>query len=122
MATLVPLRNGARHLDRLVRLLHEDESLPPSAFSKGIRLWSVTSGILFAYGVLSIGVGQYLWARYLLLLLAANMTILFVRRRTFRRLHALASSWRLHDTLWVTSWRRLGMSARNCLTKCPWEG
>jgi hypothetical protein len=117
MAAFVPLRDRARHLDDLVRLLHKVEPLPRSIASKAVRLWSVFSGLLFLYGVLRIGSGDYVWFSYLGALLALNIGILLVLRRMFRQLNVLVSPWTpLRDTL-----NRILAAAQQASTGLPDE-
>jgi len=100
MAAFVPLREHTRHLDDLVSLLPKVEPPPRSTVSKGVKLWSVFSGLIFLYGVLRIGSGDYVWISYLGALLAVNIGIRLILHRRFRRLSALASPWTpLRDTL-----------------------
>jgi len=100
MAALALLRGHDKHLDRFVRLLHETEQPPRSVLSVGLRLWSVASGLLFLYMVLSIANGQVMWARGLIALLLVNGILLALARPLFRRLDAAVAPWTtLRNTL-----------------------
>ncbi len=117
LAALVPLRDRTRHLDDLVSLLHKVEPLPRSIVSKGVRLWSVFSGLIFLYGILRIGSRDYVWISYLGALVAVNIGIRLVLHRRFRQLSALASPWiPLRDTL-----NRILAAAQHTSTELPDE-
>ena len=93
MATLVLLRAGSRHVDKLVHLLHKTDRPSRSVLSAGIRLWSVFSGLLVIHAVSRVVAGDYEWARVLVAVLALNSLVLFVRRHVSSRLRASVSPW-----------------------------
>ncbi len=100
MAEMALLRGRSRHLDKLVRLLRTVERPPRSGVSRGIRIWSALSGLLFIYAILQIAAGQYEWARAIIALLAVNSLILLVFSRTLRRLNNTVCPWaNLRSTL-----------------------
>jgi hypothetical protein len=82
MASLVPLRAGSRHVDKLVHLLHKIDRPPRFVLSAGIRIWSVFSGFLVIYAIGRVGGGDYAWARVLLAILISNALLLRACRRT----------------------------------------
>jgi len=93
MATIASLRSRAKHLDRLVLLLHETQRPPRSAASGVIRLWSIASGLLLLGGVLAIANGKYGWVRPLEMLVLINVAILTFARSMFRRLGDVVAPW-----------------------------
>ena len=93
MASLVALRGSSGRLDTVVRLLHETNAPAHRLLSKGIRLWSVCSGLLVAYAVARIGAGRYEWARPLIGVLVLNSLIQLACRRMFARLQASVAPW-----------------------------
>ena len=93
MASIVPLRGRSEHLDRLVQLLRGLRDAPPSLLSKGVRLWSVFSGLLLLYALLRVADGRYEWAQVILTLLLINNVALIAFKSLFRRLDAQVSPW-----------------------------
>lgn len=100
MAEIALLRGRSKHLDSLVRLLRTVERPARSAASRGIRIWSVFSGLLFVYALLQTAGGQYVWLRAIIGLLVVNNLILLLLSRTLRRLNSTVSPWaNLRSTL-----------------------
>ena len=93
MASLVPLRAHSQPLDTMVRLLHTTPHLPRSIMFTAVRLWSAVSGLVFVYAVLRIAFGHYVWGRFLILLLLANLLILRFLRPALGRLTAAVTPW-----------------------------
>jgi len=93
MASLVALRGSSGRLDTFVRLLHETDGPAHRLISKGIRLWSVCSGLLVVYAVFRIGAGHYEWGRPLVGALILNGLIQLVCHRMFARLRASVAPW-----------------------------
>ncbi len=100
MAEIALLRGRSKHLGKLVRLLRTVEHPPRSAVSRGIRIWSVFSGLLFVYAVLRTAGGQYEWVRAIIGLFLVNSLILLLLSRTLHRLNSAVSPWaNLRSTL-----------------------
>ncbi|MBP7051691.1 MAG: hypothetical protein KBE65_11800 [Phycisphaerae bacterium] len=93
MATIASLRSRAKHLDRLVLLLHETQRPPRSAASGVIRLWSIASGLLLLGGVLAVANGKFAWVRPVEMLVLINVAILTFARSMFRRLGDVVAPW-----------------------------
>jgi len=93
MAAATALRGRSESLDQLVELLHQAEPPPRSIVFVGIRVWSIFSGLLAAYAIARIGVGGYVWARLLVVVLVLNSLLLFVHRRTLSQLRAAVAPW-----------------------------
>ncbi len=100
MAEMALLRGRSKHLDKLVRLLRTLERPPRSGVSRGIRVWSAFSGLLFIHAILQIAAGRYEWVRAIIALLIVNSLILLVFSRTLRRLNNTVCPWaNLRSTL-----------------------
>ncbi len=84
MASALPLRGLSDQLDQLVSLLKKTRVNPQPRISLGIRLWSLVSGPLIAYGMLQVLLFDLSWAIPLALLLLINGFIRGVFRSMFR--------------------------------------
>jgi ABC-type lipoprotein export system ATPase subunit len=80
MASALPLRGQAGRLDALVKRLCETKSNPHCNASKWIRVVSLVSGSLFAYGSYRLFFGHYVWLNLLILIVILNTLIAFIYR------------------------------------------
>jgi hypothetical protein len=83
MASIVPLRGQSRRLDALVERLRAAAPNPHVAASKGIRIWSVFSGVCFVFAVVQLSIAHYHWFRLIVALMAVNLVIARVNKEMF---------------------------------------
>jgi len=84
MASALPLRRLSDRLDQLVSLLKDTEANPHRRISLAIRIWSLFSGPLIAYGMLQLLLFNLTWLRPLALCLVINGSIRLVFGAMFR--------------------------------------